>query len=117
MPNRSTRARRAILLAGGCCLPLFMLPTAAFAQTTPDQTNPNAQQPGPQTPTTPGEPDKTKKAAPEGAIVITGFRKSVADSIAIKRRETSMVEAVSAEEIGKLPDVSIAESILSLIHI
>lgn len=91
-----------------------MLPTAAFAQTTPDQTNPNAQQPGPQTPTTPGEPDKTKKAAPEGAIVITGFRKSVADSIAIKRRETSMVEAVSAEEIGKLPDVSIAESIARL---
>ena len=29
-------------------------------------------------------------------------------------RETSMVEAVSAEEIGKLPDVSIAESIARL---
>ena len=32
----------------------------------------------------------------------------------IKRRERSVVEAVSAEEIGKLPDISIAESIARL---
>jgi iron complex outermembrane receptor protein len=90
-----------------------MLPTAAFAQATPDQVNPNAPQAGQQAPTVPGEPNKTKKAD-QGAIVITGIRRSVQDSIAIKRRETSMVEAVSAEEIGKLPDVSIAESIARL---
>lgn len=89
-----------------------MLPTAASAQTTPDQANQTP--PPPQSTTTvPGEPNKTKKA-PEGAIVITGIRRSVADSIQIKRNETSMVEAVSAEEIGKLPDVSIAESIARL---
>lgn len=92
-----------------------MLPTAAWAQAAPDQTNPNAQQPPPPpaATTVPGEPNKTAKA-PEGTIVITGIRRSVQDSIAIKRRETSMVEAVSAEEIGKLPDVSIAESIARL---
>ena len=90
----------------------MMLPTAASAQTTPDQANQTP--PPPQSTTTvPGEPNKTKKA-PEGAIVITGIRRSVADSIQIKRNETSMVEAVSAEEIGKLPDVSIAESIARL---
>ena len=114
MPNRSTRARRALLLAGGCCLPL--LPSAAFAQATPDQNNqnnPNAQQPAVQAPNVPGEPDKTKKAD-QGAIVITGIRKGVEDSISIKRHETSMVEAVSAEDIGKLPDNSIAESIARL---
>ena len=116
MPNRSTRARRALLLAGGCCLPFVLLPTAAFAQAATDQTDQNAQQPPPtttqQSTTTPGEPNGTKKE--EGAIVVTGIRRSVQDSIAIKRRETSMVEAVSAEEIGKLPDVSIAESIARL---
>jgi iron complex outermembrane receptor protein len=97
---------------------MVMLPTAAFAQTTPDQTtpdqtNPNEQQPAVQAPAVPGEPNKTKKAD-QGAIVITGVRRAIQDSIQIKRRETSMVEAVSAEEIGKLPDNSIAESIARL---
>jgi iron complex outermembrane receptor protein len=111
----SLRSRRALLLAGGCFLPFLMLPSAAFAQTTPDSTDPNAQLPAQQQQqsTTPGEPDKTKPAD-QGAIVVTGMRKSVQDSIQIKRRESSMVEAVSAEEIGKLPDVSIAESLARL---
>jgi iron complex outermembrane receptor protein len=93
-----------------------MLPPMALAQTTtPDQTNPEDQQPpAQQQPTTPGEPNTTKKAPPEGAIVVTGFRRSLQDSIQIKRNSASVVEAVSAEEIGKLPDNSIAESIARL---
>lgn len=92
-----------------------MLPSAAFAQATPDQQNPDTQQqPQPQKKqtVTPGEPNSTKKE--EGTIVITGIRKSLQDSIQIKRNSASVVEAVSAEEIGKLPDVSIAESIARL---
>ena len=97
---------------------MFLLPAPAFAQEAPPQTVPDAQQQQdqqaqqPTTTTTPGEPNATKKQ--EGAIVVTGIRRSIQDSIAIKRRETSMVEAVSAEEIGKLPDVSIAESLARL---
>ena len=90
-----------------------MMPSAAFAQTPPDQTDPNVQQPPPPA-TTPGEPETTQPAPPEGAIVITGLRRSLQDSIEIKRRERSVVEVVSAEEIGKLPDTSIAESIARL---
>jgi len=91
-----------------------MLPSAAFAQTPPDQTNPNAQQqpPAKQKPTTPGEPNATPPN--EGTIVVTGIRHSLQNSIQIKRNSASVVEAVSAEEIGKLPDVSIAESIARL---
>ena len=92
-----------------------MLPTAAFAQqqATPDQTDQNAQQEQQKQQTvTPGEPNATKKD--EGAIVVTGIRRSLQDSIQIKRNNASVVEAVSAEEIGKLPDVSIAESIARL---
>ena len=47
-------------------------------------------------------------------LVITGIRRAIADSISLKRDQTSIVEAVSAEDIGKLPDVSIAESIARL---
>lgn len=44
-------------------------------------------------------------------IIVTGFRQSLATSTAVKRDNSSIVEAVSAEEIGKLPDISIAESL------
>lgn len=47
-------------------------------------------------------------------LVVTGIRRAIADSISLKRDETSIVEAISAEDIGKLPDVSIAESIARL---
>lgn len=47
-------------------------------------------------------------------IVVTGIRAGIQNSINIKKNETSIVEAVSAEDIGKLPDVSIAESIARL---
>jgi len=44
-------------------------------------------------------------------VVVTGLRKSIQDSINVKKEATSIVEAVSAEDIGKLPDASIAEAI------
>jgi iron complex outermembrane receptor protein len=103
-----------MLLAGGCCSSLLALalPSTAFAQTTTDQQDPNAPpQPKKQEATTPGEPN-AKPA--EGAIVVTGIRRGLQDAIQIKRNSASVVEAVSAEEIGKLPDVSIAESIARL---
>ncbi|KUJ83619.1 TonB-dependent receptor [Microbulbifer flavimaris] len=57
--------------------------------------------------------------AQEGAasleeVSVTGFRKSVMDSIDTKRDAKAVVEAISAEDIGKLPDSSIAESIARL---
>jgi iron complex outermembrane receptor protein len=93
-----------------------MLATPAFAQETTAQTNPDTQQPqaqpAQQNATTPGEPNKTQPNS--GQIIVTGIRRSIQDSVAIKRRESSVVEAVSAEEIGKLPDVSIGESLARL---
>src|SRR5712671_1156233 len=47
-------------------------------------------------------------------VVVTGIRHSIEASIATKRESTSIVEAVSAEDIGKLPDTSIADSIARL---
>lgn len=47
-------------------------------------------------------------------IIVTGIRASIEDAIEVKRQSGSIVEAVSAEDIGKLPDTSIAESISRL---
>jgi iron complex outermembrane recepter protein len=44
-------------------------------------------------------------------VVVTGFRGSLQTSIAEKREADQIVESISAEDIGKLPDNSIAESI------
>ena len=89
------------------------LPTSAFAQVTATQPVADQSQPQPADTTGPGDADAKPKPAGE-AIVVTGIRRSIHDSIEIKRRERGVVEAVSAEEIGKLPDVSIGESIARL---
>ena len=47
-------------------------------------------------------------------VVVTGIRASIENAIAVKKNDSSIVEAVSAEDIGKLPDSSIAESIARL---
>ena len=47
-------------------------------------------------------------------IIVTGIRASIQNSIAAKARNTSIVEVITAEDIGKLPDVSIAESLARL---
>lgn len=48
------------------------------------------------------------------SVVVTGIRRSIEKSIDTKKEETSIVEAISAEDIGKLPDTSIADSIARL---
>jgi iron complex outermembrane recepter protein len=47
-------------------------------------------------------------------ITVTGFRASLQNSIAAKQESSSVVEAIYAEDIGKLPDTSIAESLARL---
>ncbi len=58
---------------------------------------------------------KKKNAAEEVEVVeVRGFRGSLVESINTKRFSTEVVESISAEDIGKLPDSSIAESIARL---
>lgn len=47
-------------------------------------------------------------------VTVTGFRASLENTIALKKQSTQIVEAVSAEDIGKLPDTSIGEAISRL---
>ena len=47
-------------------------------------------------------------------VMVTGIRRGIESAISVKKNSDSIVEAISAEDIGKLPDTSIAESIARL---
>jgi len=47
----------------------------------------------------------------EGDIIVTGVRASLERSIAIKRDSTGIVDAISAEDIGKFANTNLAESL------
>jgi TonB-dependent receptor len=47
-------------------------------------------------------------------VVVTGVRKSMREALDVKRGSDKVVEAISAKDIGVLPDVTIAESIARL---
>jgi iron complex outermembrane receptor protein len=58
-------------------------------------------------------------AAPQEAteideVVVTGIRGSLADAIEVKRRSPLVIEAISSEDIGQLPNVTIAEELVRL---
>ncbi|MCC4622539.1 TonB-dependent receptor [Xanthomonas cassavae CFBP 4642] len=71
----------------------------------------------------PAQTTTTAQAASEPAagevteldkVQVTGLRRAIEGAISVKRDSTSIVEAISAEDIGRLPDVSIAESLARL---
>jgi iron complex outermembrane receptor protein len=71
----------------------FMVPVAAVAQ---------------------DEDAAAEESSEEEGIVVTGIRASIANSVEQKKQNTSIVEVISSEDIGKLPDLSIAESLSRL---
>ncbi|WDA41584.1 TonB-dependent receptor [Erythrobacter sp. BLCC-B19] len=63
--------------------------------------------------------DAEEPAAVEGeaegeAIVVTGIRQSIQSSLDAKREATSIVEVITAEDLGLLPDLSIADTLARL---
>jgi TonB-dependent receptor len=76
-------------------------PGVAAAQAQPQTTAPDAAPPAP----------ADDQAASSGDIVVTGVRASLERSIAIKRNSNGIVDAISAEDIGKFPNTNLAESL------
>jgi len=60
-------------------------------------------------------PSASTQNADEGGeqpeIVVTGYRASVERSIAIKRKAAGIVDAITAEDMGKMPDLNLSESL------
>ncbi|AGG90168.1 MULTISPECIES: TonB-dependent receptor [Rhodanobacter] len=68
-----------------------------------------------QAPTTSAEQskkdEKDKHKTQMQAVEVNGFISSIENSTALKRNASTIVEAVSAEQVGKLPGVSIADTL------
>lgn len=91
---RGNRERAVFNLTVGVSLIALSMPQAAIAAT-----QPAADQP-------------TNVAPPASQqIIITGIRGSLKRSMDIKRNAQGVVDAISAEEIGKFPDTNLAESL------
>ncbi|PZP15181.1 MAG: TonB-dependent receptor, partial [Sphingomonas hengshuiensis] len=54
------------------------------------------------------------EAATKDDVVVIGFRRSLESATNTKKQNDQILESVTAEDIGKLPDASIAESIARL---
>ena len=77
--------------------------TPAFAQDAPPAAPPN-----PDAAATQGTPAASTDTGPE--IVVTGLRRSLQSAQNIKRSSVQIVDAVVAEDIGKLPDITVSET-------
>lgn len=84
----------------GLAMSLALVPQAAFAQSQEEK----------------GEEEATteEKVKAGQVIVVQGFRQSLESAVAEKKINDQILESVTAEEIGKLPDNSIGESIARL---
>ncbi len=81
-------------------------PAAGSQQSTQDQApTTSAEQ------TRKDEKDKDKHKTQMQAVEVNGFISSIENSTALKRNSSTIVEAVSAEQVGKLPGVSIADTL------
>jgi len=89
----STLARSTSAIAVAVCM---MLPGAALAQAATRA---------------PADVAAGQDEAAGPDIVVSGIRASLERSIDIKRNSTGVVDAISAEDIGKFPDTNLAESL------
>ena len=98
----TSRSRRFTALTTASSLALLALVSQpAFAQT--------AAAPAAPAETTP--PATQEAEAPAEVIVVTGFRRSLQNAQSIKRNLDTFVDVVTAEDIGALPDRSVAEAL------
>ncbi|EAQ27860.1 TonB-dependent receptor [Erythrobacter sp. NAP1] len=58
--------------------------------------------------------EETVAEGEDNQIVVTGIRSAIQNSLETKREATSIVEVISAEDLGQLPDLSIADSLARL---
>lgn len=94
-------------VAAGCAVFLAMSANV-YAQ----DTSATATTAAPQTDTAPQALDSNGQ--PISKVTVTGIRRGIEAAISIKKNSNSIVEAISAEDIGKLPDATVAESISRL---
>ena len=91
---------KAVVLGSASVAVLAFLATPAFAQDEPPQ--------GQESPA-----DQEAQADPtqgEESIVVTGLRRSLQSAQNIRRNSDQIVDAIVAEDIGKLPDITVSDT-------
>ena len=103
------RRRTTRLAIGASALAIAAHPGVALAQDAASTLG----NPGPSRTQTPATTNATNtdSADTTGDVVVTGIRNSLRRSIALKRDGQGVVDAISAEDIGKFPDTNLAESL------
>jgi iron complex outermembrane recepter protein len=82
--------------------------TPALAQADPATPDPSAEAQD-----NPADPTSTDSAAGEpveNEIVVTGLRRSLQSAQNVKRNSDQIVDAIVAEDIGKLPDIAVSDT-------
>ncbi len=98
MAFRHSRSR--VALHATSAVGAILLGSGAMAQTT-------SAPPGTVDPAPVGEPDQTETAD----IIVTGIRAAERAAIDLKRNSVAVVDSIVAEDLGKLPDGNVAESL------
>lgn len=95
---------KSFLLAGVCVL---TLPAVARAQAAPVEQGP----PSETGTTTAVQDESVSEGEGEGEIVVTGIRRSLERAAEIKRNAPQVIDVITAEDVGKLPDDNVAEAL------
>lgn len=116
--------RKAVLrgTVSSAAIAIISMPVQALAQTTPTPLSSGllssevAAAAQPTQAATVGQAREAEGTQPSdpGAIVVTGFRASLARAVNLKRRSNQIIDAITAEDMAKFPDANLAESIQRL---
>lgn len=106
--SRASLKRSATLTVSGAVA--FILAAAATAQTAPP--NPPTSGPVAESPPKPQQPaPQQEEPGALQEVTVTGVRASLANAQTIKELAPTVVDAITAEDIGALPDRSVLESL------
>ncbi len=83
---------------------IVAVPSWAQDQVPPQQSQPSPTAPGAAADEAAGSGDAAQD------IVVTGFRSSLDNALALKKESSGLVDTILAEDIGKFPDSNLAES-------
>lgn len=108
--HQSAFPRRPLAVACASALFVMMTGVAAADDVPADQQSNAAAQTA---------PDQQKKTGDDAAsnldtITVTGIKGSIQSALSVKENLDSIAEAIAPEDLGKLPDLSIAESLARL---
>ena len=89
----------------------FAAASPAVAQTTPNDTISKSTSPSQPNTTAANTTSPAAPTADRNAIIVTGIRQSLRSSQTIKRNSDTIVDAITAQDIGALPDRSVTEAL------